>query len=300
MTGYAHPAYAESLREVGTPRLLVESRGSILERRIPHTPYRDATGCYPLFACENWGGLAADLERLSRGDLVTLSIVADPFGGYDIDLLRQCFEIVRPFKEHFIVDLQPPLHRSISAHHRRNVRKALRLVDVERCRVPAAHVEECVELYDVLIARHGIRGIAAFSHDAFAKQLRLPGVIMFRAVQGGLTVGMTLWFVQGGIAYYHLGASTERGYHLRASFALFWRALEWFAESGITAATLGGAPGLNGAGHGLSRFKRGWSTGTRPVYLCGRVFDAARYSALVGGRRAAGSTFFPGYRAADV
>src|SRR5690349_8434686 len=71
MTGYLHPAYAESLSEFGRPRLLPRSRGWILERPIPACPYFDAMGCYPLFTCHDWSELPGDLVDLGS-ELVSL------------------------------------------------------------------------------------------------------------------------------------------------------------------------------------------------------------------------------------
>ncbi len=76
--GYAHREYAESLAEFGTPRSLPECGGNILERRIPNFSYHDAMGSYPMFACQNWSRLRADLENI-RDELVSLSLVTDPF-----------------------------------------------------------------------------------------------------------------------------------------------------------------------------------------------------------------------------
>src|SRR5438045_5100866 len=82
-TGYAHPQYAASLGEYGAPRLLPRSRGWILERPIPGTDVRDAMGCYPLFACQDWSGLSDDLAEISRErSLVSVVLVTDPFGEY--------------------------------------------------------------------------------------------------------------------------------------------------------------------------------------------------------------------------
>jgi len=98
MNGYSHPAYAASLAEFGCPRALPRSGGWLLERPITDTPYRDAMGCYPLFACSDWSKLDLDLEEL-RGELVSVAIVADPFGEHDPEHLRKCFPtLVTPFK----------------------------------------------------------------------------------------------------------------------------------------------------------------------------------------------------------
>ncbi len=67
-------------------------------------------GCYPLFCCKDWSRLHADLDEIG-GDLVSLSIVPDPFGSYDLAYLKQCFgDVVIPFKEAFVVDLDLPIN----------------------------------------------------------------------------------------------------------------------------------------------------------------------------------------------
>ncbi|HSS29061.1 MAG TPA: hypothetical protein VLL50_14020, partial [Usitatibacter sp.] len=63
MLGYAHPGYAGSLAEFGTPRELPASGGWLLEREIPGGG-RDAMGCYPLLCCRDWRALREDLDSL--------------------------------------------------------------------------------------------------------------------------------------------------------------------------------------------------------------------------------------------
>jgi hypothetical protein len=297
-SGYSHPRYAASLAEFGSPRALPRCGGWVLERPIAGGPFRDAMGCYPLFACQDWTRLAADLDAIG-GNLVSLALVADPFGAYDEALLRRCFDRVIPFKEHFVVDLRQRQDHALPSHHQRAVRAALREVAVERCCSPLEVAEQWLVLYACLTARHRIRGIAAFSPVSLARQLEVPGLVAFRALRGGATVGMTLWYLQSDVAYYHLGAYSESGYAARASYALFWFALAYFGASGAQPRwlNLGAGAGATPANSdGLTRFKRGWSTGTRTAYFCGRIFDAAAYSALAdaGGIRA--DDYFPAYR----
>src|SRR5258705_4435214 len=131
MSGYMHPAYAESLSEIGPPRLLPRCGGWILERQIPPSPHLDAMGCYPLFACPDWNRLHDDLESLENS-LVSVALVTDPFGDYDPDYLRECFpDVAKPFKEHFVVDLSRAPTTFVHSHHQRNVRKALREIAVK-------------------------------------------------------------------------------------------------------------------------------------------------------------------------
>lgn len=292
--GYAHPLYAKSLAEFGTPRPLPRSGGWILERDIPDTPYRDAMGPYPLFVCRDWMGLEADLEGLGE-ELVSLTAVTDPFGEYDERLLYRCFDEVRPFKEHYVTDLYAP---RISKHHRYYARKALEKVRVEECAEPVRFLDDWTNLYAGLAQRHGLKGIKAFSREAFARQLRVPGIAMLRAVSDEQTVGMHLWYVSGGVAYSHLAASSELGYGLMASYALYRFAVERFAGR-VRWLDLGAGAGAGEASGGLSRFKRGWATGTRTTYLCGRVFDREAYEEL--SRRSRPETaYFPAYRTGEL
>jgi hypothetical protein len=296
-TGYSHRLYAQSLAEYGVPVELPRCAGWILKRRIPRYSNYDGMGCYPLFVCQDWARLKSDLENL--GDqLVSLTIVADPFGDYSPAYLKECFQdVVIPFKKHFVVDLRAPRESFVNEHHRRNARKALQRIGVERCDDPDAFLNDWLELYGYPIRRHAIRGIAAFSESAFRQQLRVPGLVAFRAAYEGASIGMLLWYVQDEVGYYHLGAYDQKGYALKASFALFWEAIDYFANKGLRWLNLGGGAGTNALiDCGLSRFKRGWATGARTAYLCGRIFDRAIYREMT---QAAGGTptdYFPAYR----
>jgi hypothetical protein len=296
VTGYLHPDYAKSLSEFGTPLRLPRSGGWLLERLIDGVQ-ADAMGTYPLFACSDWKSLKDDLNQLGKS-LVSAVVVTDPMGAYDEPFLRDCFnDLVIPFKLHFGNDLNRPLDETMPKHHARNARMGLKQVTVERCEDAHSHLDDWVRLYSLLINRHQISGIRTFSRNSFAQQLRTPGMVCFRAIRDRQTVGMILWYVQNGIVYYHLGAYTDEGYQLRASFALFRKALEYFAESGLKYANLGAGAGLGSdADDGLSRFKQGWSTCVRTAYICGRIFDLQEYDRLVRARGVAATSYFPAYR----
>lgn len=300
MTGYLHAKYAESLAEFGFPRFLPKSQAWILERKITGSPYRDAIGCYPIFACKDWAMLCKDLESIDN-ELVSLAVVTDPFGNYDLEDLNQCFNHkVIPFKEHFIVDLTSPLDTFVSSHHRRYIRKALQNVQVEKCLDPMQFALDWIELYDALIEKHNIRGIPAFSQQSFINQLQVPGLFMFRAVHQEVTVGITLWYVNSNIGYYHLGAYSEVGYQLRASFALFWSVIEYFSDLKLRWLNLGAGAGIQGNGiDGLSRFKEGWSTGTKTAYFCGHIFDHKKYAEIVNAKDIPATNYFPAYRTGE-
>jgi hypothetical protein len=291
-----HPGYAQSLAEFGIPRELTRCGGWILERPVPGFPYHDAMGCYPLFVCRDWSQLHLDLDNL--GDqLVSLALVTDPFGEYDERYLKQYFDVVIPFKNHFIINCSQQINVIVSKNHRYRARKALKNIRVEKCEEPIRFLEEWITLYGTLIQRHNLKGVSAFSRKTFVTQLKVPGIVMFAAMHNDTPVGIILWYVQGEVGYYHLGAYSNIGYKLGASFALFWFAIEYFANNGLQRLNLGAGAGIKDSNtDGLSRFKRGWSTGTRTAYFCGRIFNHAQYSELVKIKGISATDYFPAYR----
>jgi hypothetical protein len=295
--GYASRLYAESLEEFGRVRELPRCRGWLLEDSIPNSPLLDGMGCYPLFSCCDWNALQHDINSLST-DLVSVRLVTDPFAEVNISQLKATFpDVCYEYKQHFVTDLSLPLEEVVSSHHQRNARKALDAVEVHQSTNDVDMLSHWQSLYDNLIERHAITGIARFSPQSFAKQARVPGFTAFSAFDQKTTWGITLWYVRDDIAYYHLAAYSDRGYDLGASFALFWTALEYFAALGIRWAALGAGAGTTATESGLTRFKRGWSTGTRPAHFCGRILQPSAYAEL-SANIAAGSSFFPAYRRA--
>lgn len=258
-------------------------------------------GCYPIFACEDWLSLEKDLDWISS-QLVSLALVTDPFGRYTPQELSRYFkDLAKPYKEHFVVDLHRHPLDFVAAHHQRNARKALNLVKVEVCTEPIRYLDEWDSLYNNLVEHHNITGLTRFSRQVFAQQLGIPGIVAFRATSNEKTVGMLLWYKQDDIGYYHLGAYSDLGYELKASFALFWTLLEYFADTGLRWLSLGaGAGTYNDGQDGLTRFKRGWSTETRTAYLCGRIFDPKKYQEIVTASGVPATNFFPAYRFGEL
>lgn len=296
-TGYSHSDYAQSLSEFGFLIRLPYSQGWCLKRKIPGFSYLDAMGCYPIFTCVDWLKLKKDIELLNGG-IVSLSLVTDPFGNYNEHLLRECFrDMVTPFKQHYVIDLERKMEAYISNHNKRYARKAIQNLHIEKCENPMDYIDDWVKLYANLIKRHNIQGIVAFSRNSFEQQFHVPGIVAFRAVYKDITVGILLWYLNDDVGYYHLGAHSADGYEMRASFGLFWYAIKYFASNGLHWLNLGAGAGINRNGmDGLSRFKRGWSTGTRTSYFCGQIFDHDKYSEIIRKKGFTNTNYFPAYR----
>ncbi len=299
LSGYRNPRYAYSFSQLGRPRELKGCGGWVLEREIPGTPYKDATGCYPLFSCRDWTKLHEDLEQFGP-DIVSLAAVIDPYSEATPSYLEQHFDIVKPFKTHYLADLSEPPEKIVNRIHQKKARRALEAVDVEICHEPLRYLDDWIELYGHLIVRHDIKGITRFSPQCFEIQLNLPGMIMFLARHRGEIVGATLVLNAGSVAYFHLSAYSPAAYRLRAAYATHWKALIYGYQQGIRFLHLGGTAGTReDPTNGLAQFKRGWSNERRTAYFCGRIVNRERYDELCRFRQRNDEGYFPAYRAGE-
>jgi hypothetical protein len=292
--GYGREDYVATLSEFGTPLSLPASGGSLLVRPVIDGLY-DAMHPYPLFSCGEWAQLDSDLAGLASR-LVSVVVVADPLSAPDDAVLRRAFpDLVVAYKPHAVVELATG--PSPARHHRRRIRSALRAVEVEICDRPLAALAEWTSLYAELVERHSITGIQTFSARCFEALLRLPGILALRARRGDRTVAMTIWLLDGPCAWYHLGASSDEGYEVGASYALFEAAFDELRARQVEIVDLGGSSG-RGEADGLLRFKTGWATGERVARLCGRILDPVSYRRLgcAAGTRRGGTAWFPEYR----
>jgi hypothetical protein len=294
-TGYQHPLYAASLSEFGDRFELRGSGASILLRPTEDPRWRDASGCYPLMTARDWTAVGADLEALPD-DVISFVAVTDPFGEYSESLLDRTFpDLMVRYKDHHVVESRR--WRGGSRHHRYYARRALRFVRVRLAENPPDYSEVWWSLAQTLAKRHSIRGIGAFSAAAYRKQLAIPGSSLFIAeAAGGEIVAAQIWMASDGAAYSHATVSSDQGYAVRASYALYAAAIDYLSQR-FPLLDLG-ATADEASRSGLWAFKAGWATTTRPVFLCGRIFDVAAYAAL-SAEVPENVGYFPRYRAAE-
>jgi len=295
---YLHPSYVGSLAGHGSPRRLTNSGGWILEREIPGSHRRDAMGPYPVFCCDDWHGLAADLDELRDSGFVSVVAVTDPMLDAATPAELGAFDVARPFKTHYLTDLTVPSEQAVSGHHRSCVRRAARKLDWDRPHDTPAHLEEWCALYEHLAARHAITGLRRFSVEAFRAMLALPGAILMRALYQGKVVGAQLFLIHDNVAHAHLAAFDETGYRLGASYLLDWAALDELRHR-VRYINWGGGAGLAETDtSGLAQYKQGWATDRRITYLLGSILDRAAYNRLTGLDNA-DSSYFPAYRTGE-
>lgn len=301
--GYLSESYARAFGDHAVARYLPRSGGWMLERRVetgrPHAELLDAMGAYPLFCCSNWSALGGDLAELGAR-WVSVVLVTDPFAGTRESELEKTFDLVVPFKSHFVADLSLPISDFVSVRRLRQARKALASLEVEVHRgLPVEPtLSECWNLYADLLRRRGVTGIRAFSRTTFECMARVPGAVFLVARAAGRAVGMHFEYAVDGIVYGHLAAYDAEGYRRGAAAALHLAEIEHFLPLARWI-DWGGTPGLaSDLDHGLATFKRGFSSHERPTYLCGKILDEPTYRTLCADREP--TSYFPAYREGEL
>jgi len=298
MNGYAHCRYAASLSELGGPIPLPSCGGWLLVRQVPGTDCRDAMGQYPLFCCQDWSRLCDDLERL-RGDLVSAVLITDPLAYIPHALFEAYMDTLSVYKQHYVLRFCDGWETALSSSHRKKARRALKTLRVVVEEQPLMRVDEWADLYSNLVRRHSLKGVHLFSRRAFAAQLGLPGCVLFRVLHEGAVVGGNVFYVSGSCAHGHLSAFTDKGYALRAPYAVKLAAFEYLA-SRVDSVDIGGTPDASVSSEGgLAHFKMGWSNEVRPAYLCGKVLNREVYDWLAARCGHRDSAYFPAYRAGE-
>lgn len=290
MHPYASEAYAKAFGTNYEPLYLKESECWVLKRQIPGTDCFDAMGCYPLSPIASGAKLEEDFKELRALGLVSLVLVSDPFFRPDPDILSRVFDVAMAYKEHYINDFSLP-ELYASKNHRYKVNRAFRDCEIKRIEL-ADYLNEWCALYDALIIKHEMRGVQAFSHDYFKKLCMLEPLTMGAFINSEL-IACQLWLEHDGYGYSHLVASNERGYELRAAYALYDFSLRYFRDRGARCVDLGGGAGVSEASSGLAMLKKGFSTTTRMCYLCGKILLPDIYDRLSLGKD---RPFFPKYR----
>lgn len=290
---YATEIYAASLSHWGEALFVPAWRTSVIVRST-ESGDQDAAGTYPIAVLPEDADLRGGLNFLRERGLVSIVLALDDFHHPPLEDLRKHFDVVRPFKSHYIFQPEKgPL--SYDKHHRYELRQALKNVQVETLEL-RAHLPEWVDLYRNLTLRHGLKGVHDFPFSHHEALATLDGVTAFGAWTEGRLVSCHIWVHHDGYAHSHLAASSVEGYKCRAAYAVNDAAIQHFGDAKLL--NFGGSAGHQETGDGLAKFKKGFSNGLANSYICGAILDLRRYDELRAKRGISRQVeFFPAYRA---
>lgn len=273
---YTSETYARAFTE-HSPFYLPHSQSWVLQRAIPQSPYHDITACYPRFPLFSPQALADDLKHISQ-QAVSFTLATDATTPIPADTLSELFDVVRPFKIHYLHTNEKP--RELTKHHRYEVKQAHRHCTVNVVAF-ADYLAPWLELYQNLVKHHQITGFQNFNEQYFTQLLQTENLITLGAfdVNNNL-IAMHLWYQYQDTLYSHLAASSDQGYQLRASYAIYDTLIREFPA--IRTIDFGsGAGNSHDPNNGLTRFKQGFANDSQQSYLCGKILDQPRYNELV-------------------
>ena len=292
---YATERYAASLQHWGTSIDVPEWGTSVIVRSFLQK-HKDAAGPYPLCMLSAEADIPAGLERLKRMGLVSVVLVVDSAVFNDQPELGRYFDMVSPFKSHFIYQRSEAPFQ-YSSHHRYEVKFATKRVEV-RPFDPKNDMTEWIGLYSSLVERHQLVGLHAFPTSSLEICASLDGFFGLAAWIDDNMVSCHLWVQHGDRAHSHLAASNTQGYTSRAAYALNDAMINSQWAKNLSELNFGGGAGTgNDPDDGLSKFKRGFSNRIDRSYICGKVLDLDKYLALSQAtKNTTTAAFFPAYR----
>lgn len=308
LSGYQSTQYANSLSEFG--EILYVGPGVYLQKRpILGTEYYDLVSLYPLFSPPEFNSSVyygiEDFVSLDK-NCVSLTLITDPLLSIT-PMLKKFFDYSKVYKTHYIVDLTQPLN--IAHAHWDRIRSFAKTgyeikMPILNPTVNSVDVgRHFYDLYKVLIEKHGIEGIAQFSENSFIKQLNVPGLVMMECSKDNKAPEVVRSFLLQTnystgekVAYFHLGASSDKGYYLNGSHAIHYQAIIYFKQLGIDKLVLGGTPDSKNA-EGLKLFKSGFSNTTKDNYILGKVLNQRVYDELSKGKT---GDYFPLYNSKEL
>ena len=285
--------FAQSYGAAGRIVTLPQSGLRLLERRIK-PGLSDLVGLYPYSMCRDWGAVTEEVRALQG--VVALSFVGDPFAEDAVWAASADWDLCRPFKTHFVLNLGRNWRDQRGETLRRYLRRAAERLSLEARMPDSRDATRFWQLYQHTLARRTVTGLAVMSEAAFAQQLAVPGGRLVLARKEGAVVGMLLSYTHHSHSTGHLMAFDPDFAGDHVSAALIDAAAGDAEGQGARWFNLGGAAGgAEDPLDGLYQFKRRWTKETRQALLCGAVLDPDMYQEL--SSETGGRAYFPAYRA---
>jgi hypothetical protein len=296
LPGYLSPDYGRSFAPFGPIVTLPQSGLQLLQRPIGNGQF-DLTGLYPYSMCPNWCKLALDMDFLHNSGAVSVVFVGDPFETPKIADHLVNWHLCRPFKTHFIVDLQTNWRQLLPKETRRNSRRALELQSIKTVTSDPAYAPDLWALYQTTISRFKLTGIQRLSPEVIQAQLAIEGsVLVLGRDDTGITGAMTA-FCHGATANAHIEFLAPDAHAKKTSYGLLFTMLEELERLGCRYVNLGGSAGVEDTpDDGLTQFKKRWAKTQRSALICGKILNSSAYSALCKQTPSGVSSFFPAYR----
>lgn len=269
---------------------------------IRNTPVKgvcDIMANYPVLPIYNdIASLRDGIEYIKKEipHAASFTFVSDPFYGISSKQLSFYLDYYSPFKTHYFYDNRLS-NKQFTKHHRYEVRRSLDKVNVKIDGITNRE-RDLFDIYKFLVSKHKITGILNYDISSFKYMAQVNGFVLFNAYDYNNKIeSFHIWAETNDYAYSFLAASTDIGYKLMASYAIYDTAVKHFDNKKVI--SFGGGAGLREQVNcGLSRFKEGFSNSYGKSYVCGKILSSELYYELCKSvpTKRGGSSYFPLYR----
>ncbi len=294
-TGYQHPGYARSFSGNAQIKRLEHSGGWLLRRPVNNQGIEDLCNAYPMFVGDNVTALAVDLAAMDHTQVASIILRSDPFDDYSITGGLPGFDIVRPFKHHYIASLERPWRSFVRKSSRKVAARVRQQFEFSCVPQPSTRAHTLWQLHQLMLEKQGANK-ALWTSEIIAAQLVLPGVTVFEVSDTTQTHAIACFMAVADRVYAHLLGVTEEGRAQNIIHGIYAYALDYFRDQ-ARYIDFGSNAGLaDDPEDGLSCFKQGWCSETRTSYLCGKILNPSLYTELCYQHGVSSATFFPAYR----
>lgn len=277
---------------------LILSRSDTLDakfiKRVIDKPFYDVISIYPFHSFNNIKDLFSKYKHPNKVLIidennfrVSTTFVTDPMIPIENDPI---FDYFKEYKTHYIIDYSKPI--KYSNNHKRNIKNNKNL-EMELLPKNSETADKFHGFYQVLKKKHGITGITDFNLETIYNHISHKNSYTFGVWENNKLIGSIITTTIDDRSYYHLGAYSERGYEIGASFSLMDHIISFYNKLGYKYFILGAGAGVDKASEGLVRFKKGFSNDTRKNYIIGYINNREKYDELSKGKE---GDFFPLYR----
>jgi hypothetical protein len=258
---YCSPDYLRATEEPGLESRHLPAWDAYVLIRRGRMGVHQATGVRPVASLKPTCDLHGGLNALRETDVASVALVTDPMWCPDVAVLQRSFDVCRPLGDYYVVDRESTVR--FGKRHRNRINRARSVSHIESISL-SDHMGQWLELYQRNVEARRI------SHPCsprfFERLATMPWLSTVVARVDEEIVSITLWIRHSDTLYFHESASSQEGYEVSSTYAIFADVIE---NTACRYVALGGSPSLRqNSLDGVGMFKRGFSNCCLHSYLC--------------------------------
>lgn len=175
-----------------------------------------------------------------------------------------------------IVDLSQDILASYRSKVRNIVNKSINSTKFKESK----NIDKFIEIYISTMKKNNAENFYYFDKEYFQKLLLIENVKLYELTSDNKTIAMGFFIFSENLVHYHLSANTPLSYKLNGNYALLHNIFLQAQKEGKKYCILGGGT-TNSQDDSLFKFKKKFSSLTKPFYISGKIYDKKVYNEYV-------------------